>query len=145
MGKGTLEAMRDFALACDDTKTAADFVASLVPGEASDLIRAAVTSDHLPQRIGRIAAELLRRDSEVFEQDVMAIVLQYPEDKRRAAFLSGLVEGQHQTQEPLDLGVLGPRVFVQPASIGIRDMDCLLKSLWSGIRHWALNRHGARW
>jgi len=30
-------------------------------------------------------------------------------------------------------------------AMGVRDMECLLKSLWSGIRRWALNRHGARW
>lgn len=118
-GEGALEALRDFALACDDAKTAADFVACLAPGEAVELLRTAMASNPLPRRVGRIAAELLRRDPAAFEQEVAAIISLYPEDKGRATFLTGFVEDQPETEEPLDLGFLGPQVLAQPASIAV--------------------------
>ena len=51
-------------------------------------------------------------------------------------------KGRALTADPRAVG----RGALRPAaSIGVRDMGCLLKSSWSGIRRWVLNRCGARW
>lgn len=130
--EGALEALRDFALACDDPKTAADYAACLDPGEAPSLARKALASvppkgATPPERVGRIAGELLRRQEtplrqpeleEAFREDVEAMVGLYPDDEDRAAFLSGLLEAEPtEERQPLDLYFLGPKVLGQPESI----------------------------
>jgi hypothetical protein len=112
-----LTALQDFALVCDDAKTSADYTACLGPNEAPGMATKALASDPLPRRLGRIAGELLQRNSETFRQDVEAITHLYPEDEDQAAFLSGIFEAEKDSGEAFDLTFLGPRVLHSPRSM----------------------------
>lgn len=114
-----LGALQDFALAYDDMKTAADYVARLEPGEAPGLAKKALASEPIPRRLGRIAGELLRRNAKTFSQDVEAVADLYPEDHEQAVFLSGILDAEQGSGEELDLNFLVPRVLRSPNSMAV--------------------------
>ena len=121
--EGALEALRDFALACDDLQTAADYAACLDPGEAPDLARRALVTSLPPERLGRVAGEILQRveptdrypaSPEGFRADVGAMFDLFETDTDRAAFLEGMVHLEGATgpdESALDLSFLGAQVL----------------------------------
>lgn len=126
--------LQDFALACDDPTTAADFAACLAPGEASGLAREELASGPPPARVGRIAGELLGRAGapgerfpaapDGFRVDVAEMLALYPADDDQALFLSGML-GRHEgsaeedSGEVADLSFLGPRILGHPRATGV--------------------------
>lgn len=117
--EGALRAMRDFALSCDDSQATTDFAACVQPGEARDLAEEAVASETVPRRLGRVAGALLLRDAGAFEKEVTEILLLYPDDADRAAFLSGFVEVEQDSEDGLDLRFLVSDVLGYRDSMGV--------------------------
>lgn len=128
-----LRALRDFALACDDPETAADFAACLAPGEAPPLMEEALASGPPPERVGLIAGALLARAEpgesyptapEGFRADVAGMLDLYADDGDRASFLAGMLRHSADARKegnagPADLSFLGDRILGHPRATAV--------------------------
>ena len=103
--EGALNALRDFALLCDDWDTVRTYATCLQTTELVDAARhvAELGAAGAPlRRFGRVARALLEREAQTFQDDVSDASDVLAKDTAKASFLSGVLEIEEGSGEPAE-------------------------------------------